>query len=105
MESSNTNGVEEKFFEKIKQDPNLQDLFNNIDFDRYKHHPETFYSHAFEEGTYSEEDIANAHLHLSLEGKHFDSMIDHFISSLDSNSDTYEKAKQALERYRNIVIK
>lgn len=104
MEQPNRQNVNDEFFRKIEKDPNLQSLFKTIEFDRYKHHPDTFYSHAFKEGSHTEEEIKNAHTHLSINDGQFDSMIDHFINSLEQ-SDDREKAKQMLEQYRDHITR
>lgn len=90
-------------FDKIKNDSELQELLNEIDHSRYKHHSETFYSHAFQDGKYTDEEIAKAHQHLDMKDNHFNAMIEHFVTSLQSTKDQ-EIARKALERYRQHVL-
>ena len=93
-----------QFTDKIQNDAVLQELLKDIDQSKYKHHSETFYSHAFQEGKYTDEEIAKAHQHLELNDDHFNAMIQHFVSSIESPEDQ-EIARKALEQYRGHITK
>jgi truncated hemoglobin YjbI len=96
-----------EFFSKVQGDEGLQQLLKDFEQNRIEHHPTTFHSHAFGEGNYSNEDIQKAHQNISIDTNHFQSMIDHFVQTLDTHGYSAEdkkKAVEALKGYKEIVI-
>ncbi|MEI5906297.1 hypothetical protein WAK64_04425 [Bacillus spongiae] len=95
--------LKEQFFQNIKKDPSLQEIFQNADEERYSHHPDTFYSHVFHNETYSSKNIERAHAHLDITDEHFEAMIEHFLNAMDSSEDR-EMARRSLGKLREHVI-
>lgn len=96
-----------EFFTKVQGDDQLQQLLQGFTQDKIQHHPHTFHSHAFGDGTYSKQEIEQAHKNISINQDHFNSMIDHFIHSLDSHGYGEEDKKIAVEtllKYKDIVL-
>lgn len=95
------------FFHKIHADELLHNLFKDHDQERIQHHPQTFLSHGFGENQYSQTEIADAHKQLSISNEHFESMVNHFISTLDENGygeEERNKVREVLRGYKNDVI-
>ena len=96
-----------EFFSKVKGDDGLQQLFKDYDQDRIQHHPQTFYSRSFGEGTYTSMEIEEAHKNISINDNHFNSMVNHFVQTLDAHGygeDEKAKAIEALKGYKNSVL-
>jgi hemoglobin len=84
------------FFSKIHADDFLQNLFKDHDQEKIQHHPHTFLSHGTGENRYSNEDIAEAHKHMSITDDHFEAMVNHFIMTLDENGYSDEERSKIL---------
>lgn len=82
-----------RFFEKVKGDGMLQQLFQQFSDDKIAHHPKTFLN---TEG-YSQEDVQAAHQHIDVNGEHFHSMVDHFLAALDDHGYSEEDKQKVLE--------
>jgi len=96
-----------EFFRKVEGDSELQELFKDFQQHQIEHHPKTFHTHAFGEGTYSKEEIAAAHKNVAIGDQHFESMIDHFVQVLDTHGYGEEdkiKAIAALQEYKQMVL-
>jgi hemoglobin len=95
------------FFQKFHADDFLQNLFKDHDSERYQHHPETFYAHSFGDHQYSTEEIAKAHKNLSVSEEHFESMVNHFVSTLDENgygAEEQTRVREVLNGYKKEVV-
>jgi hemoglobin len=77
--------VVKDFFHKIHADDLMSKFFKDHDQERIQHHPETFLSHGLGDGKYTNEQIANAHSGIDINDEHFESMVGHFIKTLDDN--------------------
>ncbi len=99
--------VVKDFFHKIHADNLLQSLFKDHDEERIQHHPSTFLSQGLGEAKYTNEEIAEAHKHIGVNDEHFDSMINHFISTLDEHGFKEEdkrKISEVLNGYKKDVL-
>jgi hemoglobin len=95
------------FFHKIHADELLNNLFKDHDRERIQHHPQTFYSHGFGQNQYSNQEIAEAHKNLTISDDHFESMVNHFITTLDENGYSNEdrsKVREVLNGYKKDVL-
>lgn len=99
--------VVKDFFHKIHADTLLQTLFKDHDEERIQHHPETFLSQGLGEAKYTNEDIAKAHKDMGVNNEHFESMVNHFISTLDEHGfkeDDKRKINEILNGYKKDVL-
>ncbi|CAG9610267.1 group I truncated hemoglobin [Pseudoneobacillus rhizosphaerae] len=106
FDNEKLNSLVKGFFHKIHADDLLQNLFKDHDQERIQHHPQTFLSHGFGENQYSQTEIADAHNQLSISDEHFESMVNHFITTLDENGYSEEernKVREVLRGYKNDV--
>jgi hemoglobin len=106
FDNEKLNSLVKGFFHKIHADDLLQNLFKDHDQERIQHHPQTFLSHGFGENQYSQTQIADAHKQLSISDEHFESMVNHFITTLDENGYSEEernKVREVLRGYKNDV--
>lgn len=95
------------FFHKIHADELLNNLLKDHDQERIQHHPQTFYSHGFGEHQYTNHEIADAHKNLSISDEHFESMVNHFITTLEENGygeEERNKVRQVLSGYKKDVL-
>jgi hemoglobin len=106
FDNEKLNSLVRGFFHKIHADDLLQNLFKDHDQERIQHHPQTFLSHGFGENQYSQTQIADAHKQLLISDEHFESMVNHFITTLDENGYSEEernKVREVLRGYKNDV--
>jgi hemoglobin len=95
------------FFQKIHADDLLQSLFKDHDEERIQHHPKTFLSQSLGEAKYTDTDIAEAHKHVAVNNDHFESMVNHFIQTLDDHGFAEEdkrKISDVLNGYKKDVL-
>ncbi len=99
--------LEADFFRNIQGDQELQQILQSFAHEQIQHHPQTFHSHAFGEGTYTNEQIQEAHRNISLTDGHFEAMVNHFVQSLNAHGyseEDKEKALQMLLQYKDVVL-
>lgn len=99
--------VVKDFFSKIHADDFLKQFFKDHDQERIQHHPETFLAQGMGEQKYSNEEIAKAHQGLEMNDEHFDSMIGHFMATLNEQGLSEEDKKtvnEALNSYKKDVL-
>ena len=99
--------VVKEFFSKIHADDLLSQFFKGHDQERFQHHPETFMAHGMGEQKYSKEEIAKAHQGLDMKDEHFDTMIGHFMATMNEHGLSEEDKKtvnELLNSYKNDVL-
>lgn len=73
----------DRFYERILTDPDLRDFFNDISMSRLKAHQFAFLSQVLGgPRQYSGASMRDAHLRLSIEQRHFDSVAVHLVETL-----------------------
>jgi hemoglobin len=96
-----------EFFRRVQGDRQLQELLQQFAHEQIKHHPQTFHSHAFGDGQYTNEQVQQAHKHISIDDHHFESMVGHFVQTLDDHGYSEAEKMKAIEMmkgYKENVI-
>lgn len=99
--------VVKEFFSKIHADDLLSQFFKGHDQERIQHHPETFLAHGMGEQKYSNEEITKAHQGLEMKDEHFESMIGHFMATMNEHGLSEEDKKTVtdmLNGYKKDVL-
>lgn len=95
------------FFSKVEGDSGLQELLQKFAHEQIQHHPKTFHSHVFGGTNYTNEQIQHAHKHISIDDHHFESMVNHFVQTLNSHGYSEgekNKAVEMLMSYKDKVL-
>ena len=106
MNEEKITSIVKDFFHKIHADDLMNKFFKDHDQERIQHHPQTFLEHGLGEGKYSNEQIADAHKNIPINDEHFESMVSHFVATLNDhgfNEEDKKKISEVLTSYKQDI--